>query len=164
MAEKCVRFDKRRFLKSSQKSFCIFIFQNQFLSVGISLFALKFNLFCLIYFYFLHFIPRHINQIIPGEGTEKKNILREAEDQHSQYAVSVHSEKTNQIMKVIEHILGELAKLVNRLISDWKVLRQQKLMGNIKVHQRKHGCLVKELIYPLLLVFVWRKSEGDLII
>ena len=36
-------------------------------------------------------------------------------------------------MKIIEHILDELAKLVNRLISDWKILRQQKLMGNIKV-------------------------------
>ena len=38
-------------------------------------------------------------------------------------AVSVHLKKTNQIIKIIEHIRDALVKLVHRLMSEWKIIR-----------------------------------------
>ena len=76
--------------------------------------------------------------------------MREPENEHSENASSVHSKKINQTMEIIglTHQQSALGKAVHRQMSDWKILRKQKPMENIKVHQRKHGCLVKELRSP----------------
>ena len=72
---------------------------------------------------------------------EKLKCLRESELQYSKHAVSVYSKKTNQRMKFIRYISDTMAKVVDVLMSNWKVIQViEKVIGNIEVQYREHGC------------------------
>ena len=49
--------------------------------------------------------------------------LRKSINQHSELSISIHSNKTNQRKKIIEHIPDAFVKVVGRIISEWKNCR-----------------------------------------
>ena len=69
-------------------------------------------------------------------------------NQHSEYSehyVSVHSKNPPKKENHWTHSSGSFFK--------W----YQKLMGNLKVHQKGHGCLVKELRFPVFILYVGQR-------
>ena len=51
---------------------------------------------------------------------KKRECVRELESQHSEHIMSVHSKKNNERTKINRHIPYPLAKVVDRLMSEWK--------------------------------------------
>ena len=51
---------------------------------------------------------------------KKLECVRELESQHSEHIMSVHSKKNNERTKINRHIPYPLAKVVDRLMSEWK--------------------------------------------
>ena len=55
---------------------------------------------------------------------EKLKCWRDLENEHGEYALSVHSKKINQRMEIIGHIPDAfLAKVILRLMPKWKIFR-----------------------------------------
>ena len=51
---------------------------------------------------------------------KKLECLREREKQHNEYVISIHSCKSSQRMKIVEHSSKALAKLIDRMVWKWK--------------------------------------------
>lgn len=67
--------------------------------------------------------PSWKNQIVRERSLfTLSKLLKKLEHQHSKHAISVYLKKTNQRMKSIRHIPDTMAKAVNGLMLEWKVL------------------------------------------
>ena len=55
---------------------------------------------------------------------EKLECLRESENQRSEHVISVYSKKNNQRIRIIGHNSDDLAKVVDGLTSESKVLEE----------------------------------------
>lgn len=54
---------------------------------------------------------------------EEFKCLREPENQHGEYAISLYSKIITHIMEIIGHIPDALAEVAHRMMSEWKVPR-----------------------------------------